>query len=117
MVEKYYIDSSIWMDFYEDRKGFKGEPLADYAWKLFSLIHAKKSKVIFSDLLMLELNTFYSDEQINGMMKLFAGLIEKVVITEEQSVEAGKIALKRKLPKSDVLHAVSVSAICDALHL
>lgn len=105
-MEKYYIDSSIWIDFYEDRKGFQNEPLGDYAWELFSLIKANKRKIVISDLLMLELNTYYSDEEINGMMKLFAGLIEKIMIKEEQSIEAIELALKRKLPKSDVLHAI-----------
>ena len=44
MAERYFIDTSIWMDFYEDRAGFKGEPLGDYAFKLLSKIKAKESR-------------------------------------------------------------------------
>ena len=50
MVEKYYIDTSIWMDLLEDRKGYNHQPLGDYALKLFTFIKAKKYKLIISDL-------------------------------------------------------------------
>lgn len=33
MTERYFIDTSIWIDFYEDRIGYKDEPLGDYAFK------------------------------------------------------------------------------------
>lgn len=45
MVEKYYVDTSVWIDLYEDRKGYNKEPLGDFALKLFSYIKAKESIV------------------------------------------------------------------------
>ena len=106
MAEKYYIDTSIWMDLLEDRKGYNNEPLGDYALKLFSLIKAKKSTLILSDILIRELEGYYSLEGINGMMLPFQKIIEKIIATKEQRVEARKIAEERNLPPGDCLHAI-----------
>jgi len=106
MAEKYYIDTSIWMDLLEDRKGYNNEPLGDYALKLFSLIKAKKSTLIISDILIRELEGYYSLEEINGMMLPFQKIIEKIIATKEQRVEARKIAEERNLPPGDCLHAI-----------
>jgi len=106
MAEKYYIDTSIWMDLLEDRKGYNNEPLGDYALKLFSLIKAKKSTLIISDILIRELEGYYSLEEINGMMLPFQKIIEKIIATKEQRIEARKIAEERNLPPGDCLHAI-----------
>ena len=106
MAEKYYIDTSIWMDLLEDRKGYNNEPLGDFALKLFSLVKAKKSTLIISDILIRELEGYYSLEEINGMMLPFQKIIEKVIATKEQRVEARKIAEERNLPPGDCLHAI-----------
>ncbi|HZX44582.1 MAG TPA: hypothetical protein VFF28_02755 [Candidatus Nanoarchaeia archaeon] len=70
MPDRYLIDTSIWVDLYEDRKGFCNEPLGDYALKLLSGIVAKGDIVVLSDLLIRELESNYSMEQINGFFKL-----------------------------------------------
>src|SRR3989338_6256149 len=106
MAEKYYVDTSIWMDLLEDRKGFNGEPLGDYALKLFAMIKAKNYKLILSDLLIRELESNYSVEEINGMILPFKKIIEKVFVTTEQRDEAKKIAEERNVPPGDVLHAI-----------
>jgi len=31
---KFYLDTSIWIDIYEDRKGYNSEPLGNYGFKL-----------------------------------------------------------------------------------
>jgi len=59
MKNRYYVDTSIWMDLYEDRKGFNNELLGEFALKLFSLIKAKQYKLIISDLLIKELEMNY----------------------------------------------------------
>jgi predicted nucleic acid-binding protein len=106
MVEKYYVDTSIWMDLVEDRKGYNDEPLGNYALKLFALIKAKKHKMVVSDLLVRELESNYSMEEINGMMLPFQKIMEKVFVTTEQRDEAKRIAQERNLPPGDVLHAI-----------
>ncbi len=106
MKEKYYVDTSIWMDLVEDRKGYNNEPLGSYALKLFAMIKAKKHKMVVSDLLVRELESKYSMEEINGMMLPFQKIMEKVFVTTEQRDEAKKIAKERNLPPGDVLHAI-----------
>lgn len=106
MAEKYLIDTSIWVDLYEDRKGYQNEPLGDFAFKLFSMIKAKQNKIVITDLTIRELETNYSIEEINGMMKLFENVLEKLVASEEQRDEAKKLAERKKVPKGDALHAI-----------
>ena len=106
MTGRYYVDTSIWIDLVEDRKGYNDEPLGTYALKLFAMIKAKKHKMVVSDLLVRELESKYSMEEINGMMLPFQKIMEKVFVTREQRDEAKKIAEERNLPPGDVLHAI-----------
>ncbi len=106
MAEKYYIDTSIWMDLLEDRRGYHDEPLGDYALKLFVRIKAKEDKIAISDFLIRELESNYSVEAINGMILPFQKIIEKIFVTKEQRDEARKIAEERNLPFGDALHAI-----------
>ena len=106
MNNKYYIDTSIWIDIYEDRIGFNKEKLGDYASKLFYFIRKNNYKLIISDVLIKELESYYSIAEINGMVKPFEDIIEKIVTTTKQKDEAKKITLERGLPYGDVLHTI-----------
>ena len=106
MDNRYYFDTSIWMDVYEDRKGYNNEPLGDYGLKLLALLKAKKFKLIITDLIIKELQNYYSVAEINGMMKPFEEIIEKISGTKKQGDEAIKIANERKLPYGDALHSI-----------
>ena len=105
-MKKYFLDTCIWIDLYEDRKGYGGDPLGDFAFKLF--FHIKKSgfKIIISDLTIKELEMNYSLEEINGLMNPFENLLEKVLVDKELVFEAKKLAEQRRIPKGDVLHAL-----------
>ena len=106
MPKRYYIDTSIWMDLYEDRRGYHDEPLGNFAFRFFSLIKTKGHKLAISDILLKELSMNYSLEQVNGMMKLFENIIEKIISTREQCLEARKLSENRRLPYGDALHAI-----------
>lgn len=103
---RYYVDTSIWIDIYEDRKGHHNEPLGDYALKFFAILKATGKTLVISDLLLRELESFYSLAEINGMMKPFEHIIEKVIATKEQREEARKLAQERDIPPGDALHAI-----------
>lgn len=103
---RFYLDTSIWMDFYEDRKGFNDEPIDEYAWKFLSIIKVKKFQIIVSDILMIELENHYSMDVIKGMFSQFSDLILKVNSNKEQISEAKNISLARQLPYPDALHAI-----------
>jgi predicted nucleic acid-binding protein len=106
MVNKFYIDTSIWMDVYEDRKGYNNEPLGEFGLKLFLFIKTKNKKLVISDLLIKELEINYSILEIKGMLKPFETIIEKILVTKKQKFEAKKIAKNRNIPPGDVLHAI-----------
>ncbi|MDP2749393.1 MAG: PIN domain-containing protein [Nanoarchaeota archaeon] len=101
---RYYIDTSIWIDLYEDRKGFNGEPLGDYALKLLSFINSGTGKLVITDFLIRELSHNYSLEEINGMFNPFC--YDKIFVSENQRKEAERIAKERDVPKGDALHAI-----------
>ena len=106
MAEKYLIDTSIWVDLYEDRKGYQSEPLGDFAFKLFCMIKAKQDKIVITDLTIRELEMNYSIAEINGMMKPFEAILERLVASKEQRDEAKRIAQERNVPKGDALHSI-----------
>ena len=106
MAEKYLIDTSIWVDLYEDRKGYQGEQLGDFAFKLFALVKAKQNRIVITDLTIRELESNYSIPEINGMMKPFEALLDKLVASKEQREEAKKLSEERNVPKGDALHAI-----------
>lgn len=105
-MTKYYLDTSVWIDLYEDRIGYNKEPLGDFAWRLLSLIKINKNKLIITDILIKELEINYSLEEINGMLKLFEEITEKIIVTKQQRDEANKIAEERNIPSGDALHAI-----------
>ena len=106
MVEEYVIDTSIWVDIYEDRKGYNNEPLGDYAFNLLVKIKAQEKIIVLTDFLIKELETLYSVAEINGMFKPFEKIIKKIIATEKQREEAKKIAKERDVPAGDALHVI-----------
>ena len=106
MVEEYIIDTSIWVDIYEDRKGYNNEPLGDYAFNLLVKIKAQEKIIVLTDFLIKELETLYSVAEINGMFKPFEKIIKKIIAAEKQREEAKKIAKERDVPAGDALHAI-----------
>ena len=53
-----------------------------------------------------ELEVRYTIAEINGMIKPFEQLIEKIISTKNQKLEAKKIGLERNLPTGDALHSI-----------
>jgi hypothetical protein len=103
---KFYLDTSIWIDFYEDRKGYNDEPIGEYAWKLLSMIMSESHQIVLSNINLFELQKYFSAEDINGMFRQFENIIIKVFHTKEQFILAGKISAERNVPRGDVLHAL-----------
>ncbi len=91
-INRFLVDTCIWVDSYENRKGYHEEPLGDFAYKLFCNIKANEDKIIITDLTIKELEMTYSIEQIKGMIKPFEKIIEKVISSKKQREEAKKIA-------------------------
>ncbi len=108
MEKKYWLDTCIWRDFYEDRFSKAGNPLGEYATNAFMKILKKRDKILFSESLTRELSRDYGEKDINDMLNLLfmGGTLIRVEITKEEYQEARELSEKRKLPFVDCLNAV-----------
>ena len=108
MVRIYLIDTCIWMDFYNNRKGIFGKPIGDYATRLFMKILNRKDKILFSESLIVELRKTYNKEQIKEILDLLLmnDILIRVDIKKEEYEEARHLSKQRNLPFIDCLNAV-----------
>jgi len=105
MEEKYYLDTSIWMDYYEDRTD-PSKDIGKFAFRLLCKLLALKKKIVVSTFLLRELESAYSLDKIRGLTHPFEKLMEKVDVSDNHREEAKKIAEERGIPKGDVIHAI-----------
>ena len=108
MAEKYYFDTCIWRDHYENRYGLTGKPLGKYATELFMHVIRNKYILFFSEFIVRELKSDFDEKEINDMLNVLfmTGILNRVEISEENYKEAKKIGTERNLPPGDVLHAI-----------
>ena len=106
MVQRYYFDTSIWLDFFENRSE-PNLPKSEWAHKLVNKILKDNSIILFSDVNMLELKAIgYLSEEINNLLKELMPLLIFIESTERQIGKAKDLGLKRDIPKRDALHAL-----------
>jgi predicted nucleic acid-binding protein len=105
-VLKYYIDTCIWIDFVENRKGYFGENLARYAEELFNKIILQKDIIIISNIVKIELRS--KMDKLKGIIFLLDSVkvIEKIFATSEDAIEAKTLLEKFNIPFPDALHFV-----------
>jgi len=103
MAERYYFDTSIWMDHYLER-GKNGES----ALKLILKIIADDSIIIFSNFVEKELkNLGLSKTEITSFLQIVKPDHIKIAqVTKEEFEEARKLAKQRSIPSGDAIHAV-----------
>ena len=103
MVEEFYFDTSIWIDFYEKR-----ERNGEYALEFIMKIITNSWRLAYSDLHIKEFKHLeYSNDEINDIFHIIKpNNIKHIHIYKEQIEEARNIARQRKLPHNDVLHAL-----------
>lgn len=102
---RYYLDTSIWMDYYEERKDSVND-LGEFAFQLLFRVLASGNKIIVSTLILSELENNYSLGHIRAMTLPFESILDKVSVSQKQMDEAHQIARSRKLPPSDAIHAI-----------
>ena len=107
MTLKFYLDSSIWRDYYENRSD-KFRPLGEWAFKLINKIIEDKDFILYSDLVIKELEIKYKEEEINNILEIIQkrNLLIKVNISNSQTKEAAILCKKRKIAFGDALHAI-----------
>lgn len=105
---KYFVDTCVWRDFFEERKGFGNRDLSSEALIFFKKVMVHKDVILFSDFLIRELKLKYSILEIEYRLKLFSllGLLNKVEILKEEFYEAKLLSKQRNLPLADCLNAI-----------
>lgn len=107
MQKRYYLDTAIWKDYYENRSD-KLRPIGDWALAFINKAIAEGSRILYSDAVMRELNKYHTMDEINAILSIVRNedCLEKVSIGREQAQEAREISRKRNVPFWDALHAV-----------
>jgi len=107
MIQKaFYLDSCIWRDYFENRSD-RFRPLGDWALSLINKIIKEDNLIIFSDILIEELENQYSSEELNKFLKMIPKeLIIRIEANEKQTKEAFRIKNKLNIPFGDALHAI-----------
>ncbi len=107
-MKKYFLDTCIWRDFYENRIDFSGKPLGDLAAALIIKITKTKNTIIFSETLFWELKKDYSLFEVENMLNFLfiSGVLKKVEITKKEYLDAKMLAEKKNIPFVDCLNAI-----------
>ena len=104
--KRYYLDTSIWLDFIENRDE-PNMPKGDWAKKLIKKIIEEDSRIILSDANMLELNDVgYSQYDIEDILNPLDKIILFIEADAHQIGKARDLSERRKVPKRDALHAI-----------
>ena len=107
MEQRYYLDTSIWRDYYENRSD-SSKQLGRLALQFLLKIIKEDNLILYSDLVVQELMIKYSKEEISNILSIIynLNLLVKISISKEQAKEAADLCRKRNVPFADVLHAI-----------
>ena len=102
MDNKYYLDTSIWLDYYEKR-GRNGE----LALALINKLIDKKELIIYSDMILMELKKLkYSEFEINEIFRVVKPILIRVHISREQKEETKRMKNYIDIPLKDIMHGI-----------
>jgi predicted nucleic acid-binding protein len=106
MTKRFYLDTCIWRDYFEDRSD-RFRPLGEWAFELIKKITENEDLFLISDHLVDELSKDYSLTELDRLFEVVPKkLVVKVYLNDKQTHEALRIKKKLKIPFGDALHAV-----------
>lgn len=106
MTERYYLDSCIWIDYFENRSD-RFRPLGDWAFSLIQKIVQDSAQVIISDMTRVELEKQFSSKIVDTILEIIPReLLVIIEASEKQSKEAMTLSKKLQIPFGDALHGV-----------
>ncbi len=106
MVQRFYLDTAIWRDYFEDRRD-SIRPLGEFAFQFLKNCEKKGCIVLYSETVVHELKRDYSDERLKQVFSSFEHFLEIVPISNEQYLQAKKLAkVKTESHESDILHSI-----------
>lgn len=100
---RYYLDTSIWLDYFENRAD-KFRPLGEWALALLAKIRDRGNKIIVSDVVLDELQS--QNVPIKDVLGPFEECIDRINTTDEQLKECRRIRAELEIPRGDILHAI-----------
>ena len=106
MTEKYYFDTSIWLDFFEDRD----EPnLHKSKWvhTLIAKIVGENKNIVYSNVVIDELKELgYTEYELENLFEPLKPILIYAESTNKQHGKAKDLAQKQGVPLLDALHAL-----------
>jgi hypothetical protein len=106
MQRKFYLDTAIWRDYFEDRRdGLR--PLGEFAFQFLKKCREHDCKILYSEPVLFELKDL-PKERLSELFDSFKDLLVKVLVSSGQGQEAAKLSKERKIPFNDAFHAVIV---------
>ncbi len=113
MKKRFYLDTSIWIDYFEDR-GDGIKPLGEFAFHFLRKCREHNCKLIYSEPSLFELRT-RSKQLAEDIESSFKDLLVWVPASKEQLNEAIEIAEKSAVPFNDAYHAVIARDSCATM--
>lgn len=104
MQRRFYLDTAIWRDYFEDRSdGIR--PLGEFAFQFLKKCTESGAEILVSDAVIFELEARLSKERVKEIFSSFRNIIRKVAADAGQVSEARKEWQKRNkaLPLKDVV--------------
>lgn len=106
MLRPFYLDTAIWLDFFENRNE-PGLPKGEWANKLLIKIIKNNELIIISDLTLAELTAVgYPQWELKKLFRPLKSLLLYVESTKKEIGKAKDLSKKRRVPKGDALHAL-----------
>ena len=106
MTEKYYFDTSIWLDLFENRDE-PNLPKGKLAISLLNKIIKEGGKIINSEIVKNEMIAIgYTKYEIEALFMQFKKIILWVYSNKKQFGKAKDLSKKRDVPIFDALHAI-----------
>jgi predicted nucleic acid-binding protein len=103
MTEKYYFDTSIWLDYY-----LKRASNGKIALKLILKIIDENGVIVYSDFILKEFKRLgFTTNEINSILRIAKpDHIKGIHLNKEQLSEAAKLSKQRDIPLGDCIHAL-----------
>ena len=105
-MARYYLDTSIWLDLFEDRNE-QNLPKGKYAERLMNKIVSENCLIVLSDIVKGELIEYgYTERDLIELFKPFEKILIDEEVNDKQLGKAKDLAKKRAIPRLDAVHAL-----------
>ena len=105
MALKFVVDTSIWIDYLENRSD-RLRPLGEFALRFLNQCKQEGWIILLPDIVASELSAFYGKETTSNLIESFPETIKRVMTPSHLFAAAKLIATARSVPPNDALIAL-----------